>query len=369
VSERLKKFGLNFETDIIGITTDGANVMVKVGRLLPCYQQLCFAHGIQLAVIDVLYKKEVQKEVEHTEIDESDEYDDEDTENNEGLEIVVESQQPAEVIPRYSHLLRKVRNRTRWNSLLNMLERLYSLKVCIDKALIDIDSDTKFSADEWSLINELIASLQPFKLAVEALCRRELSLITADTTLRFVLDKLKCQDTMLSAELSETLRKRIGERRRTEITGLLIYLQNPKKTNMLNRVNTYVVEPAALEENTMEVEYDGVDSLNFTLEQELEIQLKHEKENFTKLKDTRTEKDYNKILKKEMAVYESEGVRGENLSLVYDYPMTLKPTSVEAERAFSAAGYICSSLRSRMGDNTINTICFLRSYFQKNSKK
>ncbi len=72
--------------------------------------------------------------------------------------------------------------------------------------------------------------------------------------------------------------------------------------NMLNRVNTYIVEPteaAATEDNIMEVEY-GVDSLNLnlTLEQELEIQLKREKENYTKQKETRTKKDFEKILKK-----------------------------------------------------------------------
>ncbi|XP_023218024.1 uncharacterized protein LOC111620341 [Centruroides sculpturatus] len=196
VSERLKTFGLNFETDTIGITTDGTSFMVKVGRLLPCYQQLCFAHGIQLAVVDDLYKKKDKKEVEHTEIDESDEYDDEDTETNEGLEIVIEpTPTEPDVIPRYSELLKRVRKvvktfkksptkddmflqkyvkeakgkelsfildcRTRWNSLLNMLERFYSVKVCIDKASIDTGSDTKFSSDEWSLINELITSLQP----------------------------------------------------------------------------------------------------------------------------------------------------------------------------------------------------------------
>jgi hypothetical protein len=40
-----------------GITTDGATVMKKFGRLAKCHQQLCFVYGIQLAVIDVLYKK------------------------------------------------------------------------------------------------------------------------------------------------------------------------------------------------------------------------------------------------------------------------------------------------------------------------
>ncbi len=74
--------------------------------------------------------------------------------------------------------------------------------------------------------------------------------------------------------------------------------------NMLNHVNTYIVElteAAATEDNIMEVEHDGVNSLNLnlTLEQELEIKLKREKENYTKQKETRTEKDYDKILKKE----------------------------------------------------------------------
>ena len=54
VEERLKSFNLNIKNDIIGITTDGASMMIKVGKIMLCYQQLCYAHGIQLAVIDVL---------------------------------------------------------------------------------------------------------------------------------------------------------------------------------------------------------------------------------------------------------------------------------------------------------------------------
>ena len=41
----------------------------------------------------------------------------------------------------------------------------------------------------------------------------------------------------------------------------------------------------------------------------------------------------------------------------------MKPTSVEAERSFSAAGYFLSKLRTRMGENTLNALCFLRCYF------
>ena len=54
-----------------------------------------------------------------------------------------------------------------------------------------------------SQINELIDSLQPFKLGVELLCRRDSTPITSYTTFRFILEKLKNQETVLSAELSE----------------------------------------------------------------------------------------------------------------------------------------------------------------------
>ncbi|GBN70347.1 hypothetical protein AVEN_251482-1 [Araneus ventricosus] len=47
---------------------------------MSCYQQVCFAHDLQLAVVDILYKKNIEREEEHQEItsNESD-TDDEDT--------------------------------------------------------------------------------------------------------------------------------------------------------------------------------------------------------------------------------------------------------------------------------------------------
>lgn len=45
--------------EIVCIMTDGASVMTKVGKISPTDQQLCFAHGLQLAVLDVLYRKKI----------------------------------------------------------------------------------------------------------------------------------------------------------------------------------------------------------------------------------------------------------------------------------------------------------------------
>lgn len=70
------------------------------------------------------------------------------------------------------------------------------------------------------------------------------------------------------------------------------------------------------------------------------------------------------ILKKEMALFKSVGKRGHHLKLAYQYLMTIPPTSVESERAFSAAGYIGNKIRSRFGDATLDALLFLRVFFQ-----
>ncbi|KAF2890274.1 hypothetical protein ILUMI_15899 [Ignelater luminosus] len=210
------------------------------------------------------------------------------------------------------------------------------------------------------MINDLIVSLQPFKLGNEALCRREPTLITADTTFQFILDKLQKQDTVLSNQLSKSLRERIQERR-TELTGVLIYLQNPKKYDQQETKNTdhtfFVTKKAAIRQEIIRIlervigvgdnEYESevfektpeaVTSATatgpaLTLKEELEKQLKQEKETIKKKPDNK-QKDYEKILKKEMACFESDGIRGQYLTLAYNCILTVQPTSVEAKRAF-----------------------------------
>jgi len=57
LEQKLAQFGLDLTDDIVCICTDGASVMTKVGDSIESEQQLCNTHGIQLAVLDVLYKK------------------------------------------------------------------------------------------------------------------------------------------------------------------------------------------------------------------------------------------------------------------------------------------------------------------------
>jgi len=70
------------------------------------------------------------------------------------------------------------------------------------------------------------------------------------------------------------------------------------------------------------------------------------------------------VIRQEIALFEGGGSRGRHLQFVYDYLLTVPPSSVEAERAFSAAGIVCSRLRTRLDDATLDNLCFLRTFFR-----
>ena len=69
-----------------------------------------------------------------------------------------------------------------------------------------------------------------------------------------------------------------------------------------------------------------------------------------------------------MTLYENGGRRGDYLERIYSYLMTIKSTSVESERAFSSADNFAVKIRSRLNDETLDELCFLKVHFQKHNK-
>jgi hypothetical protein len=65
----------------------------------------------------------------------------------------------------------------------------------------------------------------------------------------------------------------------------------------------------------------------------------------------------------EQDFFKDDGIRRAHLQLVYDYLSTVAPSSIESERAFSAANQICTKMRSRLNDSTTDCLCFLRAHF------
>jgi len=275
LQQKLSDFGLNLTEDIVCISTDGASVMTKVGKLIKADQQLCFAHGIQLAVLDVLYNHQATEACEEIQSDcsmantispDSDDSDDADVKHKETFSVVQYEYKDiiAELSAEYQQLVNKVRAivkifkrsptkndavlqkyvvmeqgheirlvldcRTRWSSLWNMLEIFYRLRNPIQKACIDVRAAVNVTDADFETVREIVSALEPLKDTVEALCRRETNLVAADAALKFASIELEKQTSELSRTLAAALRTRITQRR-THLSGLLQIPMRPESTS------------------------------------------------------------------------------------------------------------------------------------------
>lgn len=239
------------------------------------------AHGIHLAVVSVIYKNSTYVEEEfHDNDDEAemienaqsandddfDDFDDEDCNLDENFVISLDDFHISESNTDVSHiliapLLLKVRqivkifrksptkndaalqkyvreefgseknlildSKTRWNSLVLMLQRFYELRSCVQKALIDIESNLYFLDSEFKILSEVISVLLPIKLTVESLCRQDSNLLTADAAFDFLFSNLELQNNNFSREIKTALLFRFSQRR-TTMSSLLKYLHNRK---------------------------------------------------------------------------------------------------------------------------------------------
>ena len=96
-------------------------------------------------------------------------------------------------------------------SLLKMIERFLKLKKCIEKALIDLNEQFSVSQGEYLLLDDILFSLQPMKLAIEALGRRDANLLMADGILKLFFSQLDNNGSTLSLEFKMSLEKRVRE--------------------------------------------------------------------------------------------------------------------------------------------------------------
>ena len=54
------------------------------------------------------------------------------------------------------------------------------------------------------------------------------------------------------------------------------------------------------------------------------------------------------------------------LSKLFDALKTIPPSSVESERAFSTTGQFVTKMRTRLNDETVDALVFLKLYHKKN---
>ena len=128
----------------------------------------------------------------------------------------------------------------------------------------------------------------------------------------------------------------------------------------------------------MEVDQDGDITLfeesdnekvvkKLTLHERAQLRWKHQQEK-KKNKSAQKKPDFVIDLCKTYAKCGSPGDIPPLLNKLFNALQSIPPTSVESERAFSITGQFATKLRTKLADNTLDSLVFLKASYKKESK-
>lgn len=188
--------------------------------------------------------------------------------------------------------------------------------------------------------------------------------------MKFLLEKLEANDTDIGHQLVNALNRRIQERR-TSLFGLMQYLQNPgvvgnenvrfpiPSRTEINKIMKELIDRLFISQDITETPASAMnedtDVLKVFPDLKSQFQAAIAKDSMNVR--VRPVQSLHNTLSREMTLFENGGTRGKYLEMVYQALLCIPPTSIEAERAFSAAGNLCTKLRIRLSDDTLDAFC------------
>ena len=255
---------------------------------MPFTHQVCQAHGLHLAVVDVIFKKfEINDSEDVTTQNEKDLSDDDDDDDNDNDTEDFENNDQVEAEDRYSFqnfenlqvrdvkigsTLKKVRGCvtlfrrspalmdalqkkcgelnikfkrpilsivTRWGSTLNMIEVFIEMQNAIVTVLSSVRSSIVFTEQDFELIKILCKILSPIRRAQEMMSTNDSNMLTAEGCLRFVMKKLESVDHCIGRTMLESVKKRIIQRRPKTLVTLLSFLNNPESVDFAKKSDVF----------------------------------------------------------------------------------------------------------------------------------
>ena len=109
-----------------------------------------------------------------------------------------------------------------------MLEIIVKLRIPVHKPLFDLNIDIKLNDEEFQQNNNIVQALDPIKLTVEALCRREAILITAEATIKILYYEIENYPaTEYIIRIIDAINQRSVQERYIEASVIMAYLHNP----------------------------------------------------------------------------------------------------------------------------------------------
>lgn len=238
------------------------------------------------------------------------------------------------------------------------------------------------AAEAYQRGQQLVDILEHIQVASDALCRKNATLLTSESVIKFLTNTLSELEGPLSNNLLAAIKARCSERRNVMTTSLLSYLHNPdynlevsKKSvqnfavNLLTRLKGSRQTEAATSPDADEdlVIVDAVQNASVNETRKLSLAEQLQKCISVDISDHLTEVVEIKSLYQEFKLFEQQRQRTPNLEFIYNSLLTIKPSSVEAERVFSTSGNFATKIRPRIKDKALTSLVFLKNYFKTTS--
>lgn len=216
-------------------------------------------------------------------------------------------------------------------------------------------------------------------------------------TLKFLFNELGRQGGPIARRLHERLEIRIGERRNQDVVSLMKYLTNKDLTatdelpiSSKRACHNFAIELflKSFERGKVAVDVDAASALaeeaaaestpttssasepsyKEFLSEQLRLAIDREQTVVaTKSSSAAGGRSWSSEMEKtlicELAFYDKSNVLGTNLKLLKSALNSIQPTSTECERVFSLSSLFCTKIKSRLSDESLNNLCFLKSYF------
>ena len=283
--------------------------------------------------------------------------------------------------------------KTRWNSVVKMVRSLLRILSAVNKALLEFGlAHLILSEAEVNMLRGVVDCLDTIEVAATELGGNDVDMGAADKIMEFILVNLGKDESPFGTSMYDAVFRRIEERRMPHISGLIRYLSGenlsdstlsyPSRQELMKTARDVFVKffwekpasceaeaptpttpPTAPTASTSQGESDDPPCKR-SKSAELKAFL-CEKASTSCNSSYRCSSDVIAEIKRQFTSFDASGKLPPDLENILLALKSIPPTSVEAERAFSAAGLFMTKLRTRMDDQCIDMLCFLRHYFMR----
>ena len=274
LEDHLSTFNISLK-QTTALVTDGASVCVKLGRLVDCLHLQCQAHGINLGVCDIIFKKP-DSEDEETQLDTTQvieiNYDNGQASQEEDYDSPAELDHSDEISPHETQYLPDICEEfkspvdklriisgkftnsskrkdfldeqikanhngksvtlqkdvcTRWNSTKHMISVALPVMEQIRYACWKLKLDFDLTEDDIKKLEELNQLLEPLEYAINKLGKEKMNLLDAEAVYETVYEQLSDINSEMATVLKESFFKRVDQRRPATLLHLMEFLEDP----------------------------------------------------------------------------------------------------------------------------------------------